>query len=202
MDKNFHWLLVIFVLLGLLIGQPRPVYADTHGTYLELGQAAGPGTPQPTLVPLAPLFTSTPNTDGSIVHVVGSGQSLWSIAIAYGVKIVDILKNSNLPSTTNVVYIGQKLIIRKGSPATQTPTITATRLTITLTPTSSRIPNTRTPGPTETKTPTITLSATPTLWISSLVPEGTGIGLLLGIGLVSVCVLGLIVVGITGFRKK
>jgi hypothetical protein len=134
--------------------------------------------------------------------VVGNGQSLWSIAIAYGAKIADILKNSNLPATTGVVFVGEKLMIKKGLPATVTPTITKTRPANTSTRPPTRIPGTPTPTPTETAIPTITPTATPTQWISALIPAGTGKIQMIGIGLVSACVLGLLVVGVTGFRKK
>ena len=43
-----------------------------------------------------PLYTSTPAADGSISHVVGYGEALWSIAIAYGVKINTLRELNNL----------------------------------------------------------------------------------------------------------
>lgn len=67
---------------------------------------------------MAPVAISAPNADGLVVHEVQYGQTLWSIAIAYGTKIQEIRKLNNLPSTD--IYPKQKLIIKKVSPATPT----------------------------------------------------------------------------------
>jgi LysM repeat protein len=50
------------------------------------------------------------NEDGNYVHVVKTGQSLWSIAVAYGVTIKEILAWNNLPDSY-VLWPGDELVI-------------------------------------------------------------------------------------------
>lgn len=98
-------------------GQPQ---AFTPGT----GSTAASGT---SIVSeyINPVVTATPNQEGVIIHEVKSGQALWSIAIAYGVKIDDIRRLNNLPN--NNIFPGEKLIVLKGpSPTPKLPTETAT----------------------------------------------------------------------------
>ena len=65
--------------------------------------------------------TVTPQADGSVIHIVKPGQTLWSIAIAYNTHIVDILNANNLPQSLEMVYNNQRLII----PITVAPQKTA-----------------------------------------------------------------------------
>jgi len=69
---------------------------------------------------IAPVKIATPLADGSVVHQVQSGQSLWSIAIKYGVKIDSIRRLNNI-SPDGTIYIGQKLIIQAPGLSTPTP---------------------------------------------------------------------------------
>jgi len=48
---------------------------------------------------------------GQLVHHVKPGESLWSIARRYGVKVADLLQWNGL-SSTHVLHVGQKLTIR------------------------------------------------------------------------------------------
>lgn len=73
-----------------------------------VAQAASPSAPEASP---QPLLTSTPRADGSVRHTVGFGESLWSIAIAYGVRIVDIRTLNGLPPDSTEIYQGQVLII-------------------------------------------------------------------------------------------
>jgi LysM repeat protein len=78
-----------------------------------------PGSPGGVSQYIAPVKIATPLADGSLIHQVQSGQSLWSIAIKYGVKI-DLIRRLNNISPDGTIYIGQKLIIR--GPGLSTPT--------------------------------------------------------------------------------
>jgi len=60
---------------------------------------------------MLPVYTVTPNAKGEVVHLVRSGQSLWSIAIAYGIRIKEIQAANGYPESWDTVYIGQKLRI-------------------------------------------------------------------------------------------
>ncbi|MEP6894494.1 MAG: LysM peptidoglycan-binding domain-containing protein [Chloroflexota bacterium] len=68
-----------------------------------------------------PVVQSTPNAAGDVIHEVQAGQTLWQIAIAYGVKIDDI-KNLNNISDNNI-YPGSKLLIDKVATPTVVPSI-------------------------------------------------------------------------------
>jgi len=76
------------------------------------------------LVPqfMIPVSVATSRPDGDVIHEVKYGQTLWSIAIAYGVKIDDIKRLNNF--TDDEVFPNQKLLVQKS--ATQpVPTNTA-----------------------------------------------------------------------------
>ncbi|MDD5466241.1 MAG: CAP domain-containing protein [Anaerolineales bacterium] len=111
---------------------------------------------QATLPLQQPLVTATPLVDGSIVHVVGYGEALWSIAIAYGVRIDDIRNLNGLPPGSTNIYSGQRLIIRPAGQVTATFTPQAPTSTSTQAPTA-----TRPPSPTATRKPTLTPTPTP-----------------------------------------
>jgi len=72
------------------------------------------GTPGAEVVPqyMAPVLTVTPDSEGLVYHEVLNGQSLWSLAIAYGVKI-DEIRALNSLSPEYVIQIGDRLLIRK-----------------------------------------------------------------------------------------
>jgi len=80
--------------------------------------ASAPLTP----IPLATLVVSTPHPDGSIVHIVGYGQTLWAIALAYGVRIDQIRAWNNIATDSNDIYAGQYLLVRPANLVTASPT--------------------------------------------------------------------------------
>jgi LysM repeat protein len=73
----------------------------------------GPGTPTTTAVSqiIFAVQTAAPGPDGALVHVVLNGQSLWSIAIAYGTHIIDIQRLNGMAPDYLTIYAGQKLKI-------------------------------------------------------------------------------------------
>lgn len=111
------------------------------------GSTQNPATP----MPLVPLATMTPNSDGAIFHVVGYGQTLWAIALAYGVKIEQIRAWNNIPEDSSDIYAGQRLLVHLPGLASLTPTSnpetvqidSATVLTL-----LDQVESTRTPSPT------------------------------------------------------
>ncbi|MBA3075647.1 MAG: LysM peptidoglycan-binding domain-containing protein [Anaerolineae bacterium] len=123
------------------------------------GSSVGSGT-VPTALPVGstPVVnnyvisfpTSTPDLDGNISHVVKSGESLYTIAVNYGVTI-DAIKTLNA-MTTNNIYVGNILKISLKPTPTITPTRTSTVMMPTRTSTQTLMPTT--PGPTRTSTPT------------------------------------------------
>ena len=78
---------------------------------------------------ISPVLIETARPDGDVVHQVQQGQTLWAIAVAYGVRIDEIKRLNNL--TTNEVWLNQDLLIQKGATQpvpTDTPTVTSTPL--------------------------------------------------------------------------
>jgi len=92
---------------------------------------------------IVPVTLATARPDGDVIHEVKNGQSLWSIAIAYGVKMEQIRRLNGLSS--DEIYSGEKLLVQKGA-TRPAPTATASE-----TPTSKPM----------TPTPLQTLPSTP-----------------------------------------
>jgi LysM repeat protein len=98
----------------------------------------------PTALPYYAVQTTTPNSDGSIVHTIRPGQNLTLIANAYGLKVEELMELNHL--TSDMIYDGDILIIRLPNTPGPTSTVTAT-----VTPTKVASPTrnpTRTPSPT------------------------------------------------------
>jgi uncharacterized protein YkwD len=148
-----------------------------------------------TAVFISSVITSTPDESGIIIHTVQYGETLWTIAEAYGVTIDVILTNSSLPLSTTEVFEGQRLIIQTATEPTATPTFTPTVDPGTPTPTQPR--PTLTPFPTRTPAPTHTPTPPP-----SIIHRAFGEGKNVGIGLILICGLGLAIVVYVGFIKK
>jgi LysM repeat protein len=86
------------------------------------GGGGTPGQPPAGFGYVTPVEKVELNEDGNYVHVVKTGQSLWSIAVAYGVTIKEILAWNNLPDSY-VLWPGDELTIAgPDSRALVTPT--------------------------------------------------------------------------------
>lgn len=59
----------------------------------------------------SPVMMATPMEDGSITHIVESGQTLWTIAAVYGVDLQTVLDLNNMTSGT-WVFPGDQIVIR------------------------------------------------------------------------------------------
>ncbi len=71
---------------------------------------------------IVPVQIATPDADGEIFHTVQSGQSFWSIAVAYQITIQDLETWNNLTRDTPL-QAGQKLFIpNKNTEGFATPT--------------------------------------------------------------------------------
>ena len=74
---------------------------------------------------IEPVTKSTPNAKGELIHEVLSGQSLWQIAIEYGVKIDQIRMLNQLP-VEYIINPGDTLLITTvgtPTPVSATPTL-------------------------------------------------------------------------------
>lgn len=122
----------------------------------------GSGTPE------VVVLTVTPLEDGSVYHVVQSGEAQWSIANAYGITVEELRKMNRL--TSEDIFEGQRLLIFQ--PTLETPTTLPT-ITVTL-------------GiPTSTATRRMPPSPTPTVTPQPVAPDSTGNGFLVVLGIVA-----------------
>jgi len=155
-----------------------------------------PGGPTP--IPIYLVQTATPKPDGSVVHTVLSGQNLEKIAIAYGLTVAEIKAMNNL--TSDVIYVGDKLVIQLANTPGPTSTTTATN-TPTRAATSTRNP-TRTPTPPSTPVVTsVTTQADPTQTGASQ-PASDPLGNILVIAIIGLAAGGLILMIIGSFMKR
>jgi LysM repeat protein len=142
-----------------------PTASRTPQAYTPLSDTGGDSNQDGTIKYIQPVVLATARPDGDVIHEVLYGQALWSIAIAYGVKIEQIQRYNNLSDTT--IYTGQKLLVQKG--ATQPPPPRSAAITTT----ADRTP-TPTPSPSLTVTPTTTPNDTPHISGAENPPEDTG----------------------------
>ena len=105
-----------------------------------------------------PITTQPPRENGSIWHTVQLGETLFDIALAYNITVLDLATMNGISPSNPLIYEGDVLLIKGAPPATPTATNTNTPK-----------PPTRTPRPTFTASPTrptstasITPSITPT----------------------------------------
>ena len=156
-------------------------------------------TPGPTQEPILGIQTVTPGADGSIVHVVQPGESLFAIADAYELTLPELLTLNGL-AENSLIRPGDTLIIRAAQPATETPVPSSTP-TVPL-PTSTHRP---------TRTPTLRPVASPTTRASPLpsaaptpVPLDVGgiFGNVLPVAIVILAVAGVVLVLIGGFMRR
>jgi len=92
--------------------------------------------------PVVSLVTVTPRSNGCTIHVVGYGQTLWAIALAYGVKVDDIRALNGIPTDSTTIYEGQILVIRCVTVTPSSlPSPTLLHLTETPTPTGTLTPS-------------------------------------------------------------
>jgi len=146
-----------------------------------------------TPAPFVPLAKSTPRDDGSVVHIVGFGQTLWEIAVSYGVTIDDIRRLNGIPADSVVIQPGQELLIRAGDrPADPTASSVAELPVVTLAPPTALL------LPTE----PIQASATPTLLPTPVASDGSerhaGAGVAVAL---AVAIIGLSIAAVLGFRQ-
>ena len=67
------------------------------------------------------VVTATPNADGTVIHTVQEGQTLWAISQAYDVSIEDLQSWNNMYNST-ALSLNQNLLIPSKDQAGRTPT--------------------------------------------------------------------------------
>jgi LysM repeat protein len=109
-----------YVLQAAYVGGASCGASTSSGSPSSPGATRAPGIVYGIIMPVK---VATPDADGITYHVVETGQSLWSIAIAYKVTIKDIQAWNNLTSGT-VIKPKQRLFIPNSNTvgyATPTP---------------------------------------------------------------------------------
>ncbi len=113
--------------IGTAQGFDQNFYALVAGSPTGYG---APAVPQVTddndelLAPVAPVILAEPREDGSVVHVVDTGQSFWVIAARYEIPLEQLYLFNNL-NEDSLITPGDELIIRLADgqepPPTPTP---------------------------------------------------------------------------------
>lgn len=183
---------------GIATSSSGVVYYVVHAAYISGGTPTP--TPNPTDVTSAsggptsaivPVITSTPHSDGSVIHIVQQGQACWDIAIAYNTTCAVLGSVNNLDAKYDV-FIGEALVMPTPT-LTITPTVTATFPTPTRTITPTHMPATITPTMMPSPTPTVVTVAVGGMHISRRT---------LGMIIIAICALGLGFVMFISLRKK
>ncbi len=150
-----------------------------------------PLLPEVTYAPYVVRVTSTPEEDGSVIHLIQEGETLTSIAEAYGVSAEQIRALNNMADTWAPIFAGHTLIIKPAGSVTREPTITPTMSGPTATETpiptyTPRVRPTRTSTPDEKQGTPIDPAFTPT-------PDPLKTSHTIGLVVTVVCGLGLVV---------
>jgi LysM repeat protein len=112
------------------------------------GSGSEPQVQAPLVIPVVP---AEPQEDGSIVHIIRTGQSLWNIAAVYDVPLERILELNDL-AENSMLQLGQEILV-------MTPSEAAARITPSAEPALevTEVPAEETAEP----SPTPTTTATP-----------------------------------------
>lgn len=100
------------IYLTIDVGWIKGGNVDTSGTSSSSSQTGSSSEDDTTSDIIVPVEIATPLADGTIYHMVMPGQAMWSIAIAYKVKILEIAQLNNLSATNPVIYAGQELLVQ------------------------------------------------------------------------------------------
>jgi LysM repeat protein len=113
-DGRYYYILQAAYTSDKACGEYQPPEDDP-------GTGINPNPPVSQII--IPVKIATPDAEGKVYHIVKSGQSFWSIAIAYQITIRDLEVWNNI-SKDNGLFVGQKLFIPSGDTegyATPTP---------------------------------------------------------------------------------
>jgi LysM repeat protein len=145
-----------------------------------------------------PIVTSTPNTDGSVLHPILQGQVLYNIAVAYGVTVNELVTLNRLSPSNPIIYQGNDLLVVPSSSPTISPIPSETPVPPTATVTASST----LPPPKPTRTPSMTYTPTRKPFFPEIDAFNGGGQQKLGTILIVVSVLGIGLIVFGSLRKK
>ena len=87
-----------------------------HGLVVQASNTPN-SSPEPTAVP---VIVSTPRSDGTVIHIIAGGQSLWAICEGYNIPLETLLELNDLEPDA-VINPGDELIISPAYTPTSTP---------------------------------------------------------------------------------
>jgi LysM repeat protein len=188
----------VYYALNIRPGEETSSSTDPGGSKDELSAAL---LVSPTVRFLA---TSTPGPNGIISHLVKEGETLWTIAISYGVTIDELRLLNGLPVDSNVISIGQTLLVRPAGTFFSLPAEPLTAV-LEVSPTASSPQRTAESPPTAILETVAELSTSPSATVTptpradetppSLQPRDLLMVLILGL-------LGLLVISLFGSKKS
>ncbi|MCY3946010.1 MAG: LysM peptidoglycan-binding domain-containing protein [Anaerolineaceae bacterium] len=110
LEDKVHHVVIDDVLDGHVLGtvDTRP---DSAPCPVTAQAVAAVSAPAPVYAP--PVVTQQPRADGSIIHVVQAGDTIWTIGVAYDVHPHVIIERNALGMRGRFIYPGQELLIRE-----------------------------------------------------------------------------------------
>ncbi len=122
----------------------------------EVPESSG-STPNTTKDPLATADLSnyiygvtiaTPMADGTLRHTVQYGQTLTSIANAYGVTIDALRELNNMDADATIIFPDQELLVRQGTGTIEAQVSATPEITVSPISSATAVTQTQTPQPT------------------------------------------------------
>lgn len=100
------------------------------------GSSEDEGDTSPPVVIAVPVVIATPQQDGSIIHIIRTGQALWTVAAVYKVDLDTLLQINGL-TRNSIVKPGDEIIVRPANTPEPLPENTPFDLIIPTTTTPS-----------------------------------------------------------------
>lgn len=111
-EGKVHHYVIDHVLDGDVLGTVDTIPSSAPCLGFDPARIVPAAPPAPTQIYAPAVSPQAPRADGSIVHVVGQGDTVWAIGVAYGVHPYDIIALNELPERGLFIRPGQELLIR------------------------------------------------------------------------------------------
>lgn len=91
-----------------------PTNTSTPTPSVSPSPTASPtATPAPVVTPEVPKSSSAEPATQTVYTVV-RGDTVWALSVRYGVKVSNIVEWNQLSNGGNLIYVGQKLVVKQG----------------------------------------------------------------------------------------